>query len=91
MLLQPHTVLDGHATSTRRGPTMPPTPSKYAMPPTYTDLFSKKLSSGIWMRPALVTFFQTLMTDLQSRGQSYCRMSYVELISGGCLRDVTKR
>jgi hypothetical protein len=70
---------------------MPPPPSKYAVPPTSTDLFSKKLASGIWMQPAVVTFFQTLMAHLQSRGQSYRLMSYVELISGGCLRDVAKR
>jgi len=43
------------------------------------------------MRPAVVTFFQMLMTDLQSRGQSYRLMSYVELINGGCLRAVALR
>jgi len=28
------------------------------------------------------------MTGLQSRGQSYRLMSYVELINGGCMRAV---
>ena len=69
----------------------PSPPPKYAVPLTSTDLFSRKLGSGIWMRPAVVTFFQMLMTDLQSRGQSYGLMSYVEPINGGCLRALALR